>query len=294
MSPGYESFFGLVERPFSLTPDPNYFFKSRSHGRAIELLNVGLRRREQFLLVTGDLGVGKTTLCRTLVEQLRRKTPVSFVRNPLLTPGGLYRLLIEDFGALPFDAAKRARFESATPFQLRDQLLQFLGNVSRRAYAAVVVIDEAHTMPALLVEQVLGLAALEQNGQKLMQLVLVGQAGPGDQSTLGIGALDQLVSTSVRLQPMAREECAGYVAHRLVIAGAGATASFTPRAVDVLYRLSNGVPRLVNLLCERALQEAAVQATHSVESAMIDAAASDLELLRPRPKRFRWFFKRVS
>jgi general secretion pathway protein A len=293
MSPGYESFFGLVERPFSLTPDPKYFFKSRSHGRAIESLNVGLRRRERFLLVTGDLGVGKTVLCRTLVEQLRRKTAVSFVRNPLLTPGGLFRLLIEDFGALPTDPARRARLANATPFLLRDQLLQFLSG-PRRGHSVIVVIDEAHTMPAMLVEQVLTLAGLERHGEKVVQLVLVGQSGPGDQSTLGIPALDRLVSTSVPLEPMARDECAEYVAHRLVIAGAGATASFTHRAVDALHRLSNGVPRLVNLLCERALQEAAVQATHHVEASMIDAAASDLELLRPRPKRFRWFFKRVS
>ena len=162
MSPGYESFFGLVERPFSLTPDPKYFFTGRSHGRALEALDLGLRRRERVLLVTGDLGVGKTILCRTVVEQVRPRTAVSFVRNPLLTPGGLFRLLIEDLGALPTDPARRTRLGNATPFLLRDHLLHFL-NGPRRGHSVVVVIDEAHTMPAILVEQVLSLASLEHD-----------------------------------------------------------------------------------------------------------------------------------
>src|SRR5262245_1027490 len=101
MTPGYESCFGLVERPFSLTPDTRYFFRNSAHGRMLEALTFGLRRREPFLLVTGDLGVGKTMLGRVLADQLRRKGPVSVVSNPLVTPEQLFRLLIEDFSGLP-------------------------------------------------------------------------------------------------------------------------------------------------------------------------------------------------
>jgi general secretion pathway protein A len=295
MTPGYESFFGLAERPFSLTPDPRYFFKSRTHGRAIETLTFGLRRRERHLLVTGDLGLGKTILCRTLVEQLRRRVPVSLVANPLLTAGALFRLLLDDFGGSCTDEAERGSACEATAYKLHDTLLQCLAaSFKSSGEGAVVVIDEAHTLPVLLVEHLLSLAALEHNREKLVHLVLVGQQAPGEPGALGLRGLDERVSTKARLLPLGRDECAAYVTHRLAIAGSSAETSFSPRALDILYGLSGGVPRLVNLLCERALQEAAIQEAHKIEPAMINAASSALELLRTRPRRFRWFTRRVS
>jgi general secretion pathway protein A len=295
MTPGYESFFGLVERPFSLTPDPRYFFKSRTHGRAIETLIFGLRRRERYLLVTGDLGLGKTILCRTLVDQLRRRVPVSLVANPLLTAGGLFRLLLDDFAGSCTDEAQRAAVGDATPYKLHDVLVQCLADSFKSSgEGAVVVIDEAHTLPMILVEHLQSLSALEHNREKLLQLVLVGQQAPGEPGALGLRGLDERVSTKARLLPLGRDECAAYVMHRLVVAGSGAETTFSPRAIDMLYGLSGGVPRLINLLCERALQEAAIQESHKVEPAMINAASSSLELLRTRPRRFRWFTRRVS
>jgi len=289
----YESFFGLVERPFSLTPDPKYFFKSRSHGRAIETVTFALRRRERFLLITGDLGVGKTVLCRTLVEQLRRRLLVSFVSNPLLTPGGLIRLLLEDFGAATTDDVDQGHANAATPYQLHDALVEFLSSIPNNREGAVIVIDEAHTMPSVVVEHLLSLVALENNGNSLVQLVVVGQPTTIEPTLIGVRAVDERVSTKARLMPLSRDECAAYVAHRLMIAG-GSAVSFTPRAIDTLFGLSGGVPRLVNLLCERALQEGAAADSHKIEPSMIDAASSALELLRARPRRFRWFTKRVS
>jgi general secretion pathway protein A len=289
--PTYESFFGLVERPFSLTPDPKYFFKSRAHGRAIETLTFGLRRRERFLLVTGDLGVGKTVLCRTLVEQFRRRGLVSLISNPLMTPDQFLRLLLEDFGAV---APDDARLDGAATYELHELLLNFLGELQTTHEGSVIVIDEAHTLPAAVVDHLLQLARVEHHRERVVQFVLVGQPTAGEHGALGIGVLDEHVSTKARLLPLGRDECADYVLHRLTIAGGAAAASFTPRAIDTLYGLSGGVPRLVNLLCERALQEAAAANAHRIESPAVEAAASALQLLRSRPRRFRWFSRRVS
>ena len=270
MSGGYETFFGLSERPFSLTPDPRYFFKSRSHGRAVETLTFGLRGRERFLSVTGDLGVGKTMLCRTFMDQLRRNAPVSYVCNPLLTPDAFCRLLREDLGMNDFD-------ELAT-----------------RQAGAVIIIDEVHTMPLPVVDLLLSLSAGRGGEPAALQFVLVGQSTPGAPVRIGMRELDELASTKIRLLPLEREECAGYVEHRLMVAGGSEGVKFSSRAIDYVFALSGGVPRLVNLLCERALQEAAASGTQTIESATIDLAAATLQLLRARSRRFRWFTKRVS
>ena len=270
MDGGYETFFGLGERPFSLTPDPRYFFKSRSHGRAIETLTFSLRSRERFLAVTGDLGVGKTMLCRTFIDQLRRHAPVSHVCNPLLTPDAFCRLLRQDLGV---DA---------------------LQDLATHQGGAVVVIDEVHLMPMPLVDQLLSLTAGCLDHIAPVRFVFIGQSAPGDPGRIGIQELDELVTTRIRLLPLERDECAAYIEHRLVVAGGSQGVRFSSRAIDYVVALSGGVPRLVNLLCERALQEAAATGAQTIESATIDLAAATFQLLRSRSRRFRWFTKRVS
>ncbi len=270
MSRGYETFFGLGERPFSLTPDPRYFFKSRSHGRAVETLTFSLRSRERFLVVTGDLGVGKTMLCRTFIEQLRRQVPVSYVCNPLLTPDAFSRLLREDLGVDAFE------------------------DLATRQTGAVIIIDEVQMMPLPVVDQLLSLTAVQGGETPAVQFVFVGQSAPGDPVRTGIQELDELATTKIRLLPLERGECAGYIEHRLMMAGGSDGVKFSTRAIDYVFALSGGVPRLVNLLCERALQEAAATGAQTIESATIDLAAATLQLLRARSRRFRWFTKRVS
>jgi type II secretory pathway predicted ATPase ExeA len=269
MGGGYEAFFGLRERPFSLTHDPRYFFQSRSHGRAVETLTLSLRSRERFLAVTGDLGVGKTMLCRTFAAQLRGHARVSVVGNPLLAPDAFSRRIKEDLGVETFD-------EIATPQR-----------------NAVIIIDEVHTMPGPVVDQLLALTSAEGD-TRTVQAVLVGQSAPADPVRTGINDFDELVTTKIRLLPLAREECARYIEHRLMVAGGLDGVTFSARAIDYVFALSGGVPRLVNLLCERALQEAAATGAHTIEPATIDLAAATLQLLRGRSRRFRWFSKRVS
>ncbi len=150
-----------------------------------------------------------------------------------------------------------------------------------------MIVDEAHSLPASTVEQIVALASLESNREKVLQILLAGQTSAGGAPTLA-RPLDERLSTRARLLPLERDECERYVAHRLTIA-AGVGVSFSPRAIEVIYGLSGGVPRLVNLICERALQEGAAMGARRIEPGMIESAASALELLRLRPRRFRWF-----
>ncbi len=282
-----EALFGFVERPFSLTPDPKYYFRSRSHGRAFDNLSAGISRRESLLLVTGDLGVGKTTLCRTLVALLERKSRAALVGNSLLSPEDLLRLLLQDLGAIAKEDVLHGRLVGATRIELQGLLDDFLMTLRSSEDGAVLIIDEAHSLPAATVAQIVQLAAPESNREKVLQILLAGQPPVTGGATLP-RALEERLSTRVRLLPLERDECERYVHHRLTIAG-GTGVTFSARALDVIYGLSGGVPRLVNLLCERALQEGAVLGARRIEPGMIDSAASALQLLRLRPKRFRWY-----
>jgi len=283
----YEAFFGFVERPFSLTPDPKYYFRSRSHSRAFDALSAGIGRRESLLLVTGDLGVGKTTLCRTLMALLERRTRSALVGNSLLSPEDLLRLLLQDLGAVARDQTRHGRLVGATRAELLQLLDEFLVRLSSNKDGAVLIIDEAHSLPSATVDQVVQLAALESNREKVLQILLAGQPSVTGGPTLP-RALDERLSTRAKLLPLERDECERYIHHRLIIAG-GAGVTFSAPAIDVIYGLSGGVARLVNLLAERALQEGAVLGALRIEPAMIESAASALQLLRLRPRRFRWF-----
>jgi type II secretory pathway predicted ATPase ExeA len=290
MRHGYEAFFGLAERPFSLTPDPTYIFESRGHRRAVSTLTCAVRRGERFILLTGELGVGKTTLCRKLVPEFRAVGPVGVIANPLLTPSGLFRLLLEDFGAASGAAVRDD--VNASPNTIRDRLVSFLN--APRSTSAVVIIDEAHTMPVSVVEQLLLLGALEQQRQQPLQLVLIGQPVIGERASVGLRALAEHASTKARLLPIGRDECEPYLAHRLGVAGGDGHVAFTATAVDMIFSLSKGVPRLINLVAERALQEAASQKCRKIGPDSVDAAVASLELLRGAQRRFRWFSRRVS
>ena len=284
---GYEAFFGFSERPFSLTSDPKYYFRSNSHGRVFEALSAGIARRESLLLVTGELGVGKTTLCRTLMDLLGRKTRAVLVGNAIVSPDDLLRLVLQDLGAVSKDEMRLGRLTGAACPELEALLTDFLLRLRSSNDGAVLIVDEAHTLPPSTVEQILTLAALESNREKLLQILLAGQPSAGG-ALMVARSIDDQLATRARLLPLERDECERYVSHRLTIAG-GSGALFRTPAIERIYALSGGVPRLVNVLCERALQEAASQGSDRVEPQMIESAASALELLRLKPKRFRWF-----
>lgn len=282
----YHRAYGLVEHPFSLTPDEKYHFWSATHRRAFDVATAALERGERFVMITGDLGTGKTTFARLLLRHAARRGPASLVVNPLVRPEELLRLLIQDFGAMSPDEVRRARLAPTSRPEIEARLHEFLLGLMAAAHALVVV-DEAQVLPTSVIDLAVGLAALERGDGGLVHFVLVGQSSGALQS-LTERRLHDRIAARARLTPLERAECAAYIAHRLVIAG-GAPDLFSASATELVYDLSGGLPRLVNLLCERALQEGVRAEARRIEPAQIEAAAAALEILRARPRRFRWF-----
>jgi len=282
-----EVFFRFSVRPFSLTPDPRFYFRSRSHGRVFDAVSAAIGRRETLMLVVGDLGVGKTTLCRTLIESQARKSRSALVGNALLSPEDLLRLMLQDLGAVSKDDARQGRLVPLSREQLVREFDNFLLDLERAKDGAVLIVDEAHSLPPATMEQIIEIAHLDSNRSKVLQFLLAGQPVAGGGVSLP-RLVDDRLAVRARLLPLERDECERYVHHRLTIAG-GAAVTFQPQAIEVIYALSGGVPRLVNLLCERGLQEAASAHANRIDASMIQSAASALDLLRIKPKRFRWY-----
>lgn len=283
----YASFFKFSRSPFSLTPDPFFYFRSRSHGRVFDTLSSALSGRDRLMLVVGDLGAGKTTLCRTLIELQEGRSRAALVGNGLLSPEDLLRLMLQDLGAVPGTDPRQARLAGAGLNDLMRLFDEFLHSLQESNDGALVIIDEAHSLPPATWEQVIEMASLESNRNTVLQFLLAGQPAVGGYAMLPRGSKDRL-TVRARLLPLERDECERYVHHRLTLAG-GAAVTFNQQSIEVIYALAGGLPRLVNLLCERALQEAALAQTNRIEPSMISAAASALDLLRIRPKRFRWY-----
>src|SRR5215471_15794544 len=203
----YESYYGFIEKPFSLTPDPKYLYRSQSHGDAFDLLQYAIRRREGFVVVTGDIGTGKTTLCRALLEQIDRATFTALVLNPFLSEEDLLRLVLQDFGVVSREEMKRGRLGSISKQELIDTLNEFLLSLLPLGAGALLIIDEAQNLPRQVLEQIRILSNLETNKEKLLQIVLVGQPTLKDLlRSADLRQLDQRVSIRYELKPLSREE----------------------------------------------------------------------------------------
>src|ERR671915_367245 len=208
----YEEYYGFVEKPFSLTPDPKYLYKSESHANAFDLLQYAIRRREGFVVVTGDIGTGKTTLCRAILEQLDRKTFTALVLNPFISEEDLLRLILQDFGVVSRDEMKRGRLAGVTKQELIDTLNEFLLSLLPLRAGALLIIDEAQNLPHQTLEQIRILSNLETDKEKLLQIVLVGQ--PNLKELLrspALRQLDQRISIRFELNPLTLDETAAYI-----------------------------------------------------------------------------------
>jgi general secretion pathway protein A len=293
--PMHEEYYGFVEKPFSLTPDPKYLYKSESHANAFDLLQYAIRRREGFVVVTGDIGTGKTTLCRAILEQLDRKTFTALVLNPFLSEEDLLRIILQDFGVVSREEIKRGRLAGVSKQELIDTLNEFLLSLLPLRAGALLIIDEAQNLPRQVLEQIRILSNLETDKEKLLQIVLVGQLNLKDLlRSPELRQLDQRVSIRYELKPLTREETSAYIAHRLTIAGGGAVVSFAPRALDLVHKYSSGIPRLINLLCDRALLGGYSARTNRIMPEMVTAAAAGLDLEMPRRSVFRWARRRAA
>ena len=290
----YEEYYGFTEKPFSLTPDPKYLFKSESHGNAFDLLQYAIRRREGFIVVTGDIGTGKTTLCRAILEQLDRRTFTALVLNPFLSEEDLLRLVLQDFGVVSREELKRGVLANVSKQQLIDTLNDFLLSLLPLNASAVLIIDGAQNLPMGVLEQIRILSNLETDKEKLLQIVLVGQLNfKALLRAPEMRQLTQRVSIRYELKPLNREEVAAYAAHRLTIAGGARSVVFTPRSLNLVQRHSGGIPRLINLLCDRALLGGYSARTNRIGPNLVAKAAEGLDLALPRRGLRGWLRRRL-
>jgi general secretion pathway protein A len=291
----YERYYGLSEKPFSLTPDPKYLYRSQSHGNAFDLLQYAIDRREGFVVVTGDIGTGKTTLCRALLEQIDRSTFTALVLNPFLTEEDLMKRILQDFGVISREDLKTGRLVNATKQELIETLYEFLLSLIPLNAGAVLIIDEAQNLPLPVLEQIRILSNLETDKEKLLQIILVGQFDLLTRlRSPEMRQLDQRVSIRYQLEPLDAESVTAYVSHRLAIAGGhGAAVSFASTALKEVHRRSGGIPRLINLICDRALLAAFSIRSNRITAEMVAHAAENLDIPAPPLPALGWFGRKA-
>jgi general secretion pathway protein A len=269
----YETFFGLHEKPFSLSSDPRFLYRSRSHALAFDDLLTGIRRREGLMVLTGDIGTGKTTLCRAALESLDRKTFVAFVRDPFASREDLLKMLLIDFGVMSIGDLTTGPLRGASRTELSYLLSAFLKTLGTLEAFVVVIIDEAQNMSLPLIEEIRILSDT-YSSTSLLQIVFVGQLELLAKLKLPeMRQVEQRVCVHARLDPLGDEAVPGYVQHRLHVAGGRPErVRFTSDALDILARGSRGVPRLINRICDRALYLAWLKRSGVVDAHIVQAA----------------------
>lgn len=282
--PLYEAFYGFSEQPFAISTDPKFMFFSAPHRRAYEELSMGLRRDESLLLLTGETGVGKTTLCRAVIASLGNRTFSSVLHQPYMTGPEMLRLILRDFDLVSKEELRRGVLANADVPQLLDVIESFLRSLVTLESRAIVVIDEAQSLSPTLLDEVRMLTAFEQDGKRLVQIVLCGQ--PMLLTTLKtepMYALNERITRRVALTPLSRDEVDAYIRHRISVAGGAEKVAFQLEAIRLVAELSRGLPRRVNVLCDRTLQEGRVDSARVVTVDHVKRAARSLSGQAPAP-----------
>src|SRR5262245_35379494 len=275
----YERFYQLRERPFALSPDPEYLYPSRVHREALDYLRYGLESHAGFVVITGEIGSGKTTLLQALLRGLDSQTTVGRIVNTLLEPRELIETIMIDFG---LEAQGRSK-----PLMLRD-LAQYLVDQRLAGRMVLLVIDEAQNLSLGALEELRMLSNLETEKSKLMQIVLVGQ--PNLREKLAAPELEQLrqrITVSYHLLPLDAGETANYINHRLRRAALGPALEFPREVTDVIHARSRGVPRIINVICDAALVFGYAEERRQIDATLMADVLSELELtgvLLPEPE----------
>ena len=241
----YKKFFGFRERPFQLVPNPAYLFLSKSHEEAMAHLIYAISQGDGFVEITGEVGTGKTTLCRAFLDQLGKETEVAYVFNPKLDSIQLLKAINDEFGI---------RAESSNAKDLIDELNSFLLRRKAEGKTVIVLIDEAQNLSKEVLEQLRLLSNLETNTSKLLQILLVGQPELGEMlDSHDLRQLAQRITLSCHLTPLTKKETGKYIEHRLHVASQKPEVLFSRSAFKTIYKYSGGIPRLINIACDRAL-----------------------------------------
>ena len=267
----YKKFFGLKENPFNVNPDPRFLFSTAHTEETLATLTYGIQRRRGFILLTGEVGTGKTTLINKLLGWLRRqRVATSFVFNPGLDPNQFFDYMLADFGL---------NIESRQKGQILMKLNKWLLERYLVGGTAVLIVDEAQNLSAEVLEEIRLLTNLETSTEKLLQIVLSGQPELEEKlSRPELRQLRQRITLRCKTQPLSLEETQQYVATRLRIAGADGQPIFTPEAVEAVHFYSQGIPRVINLLCEHGLIGAFAEQKNPVPEERIQEVASEFKL----------------
>ena len=266
----YEKFYGFAEKPFNLTPDPDYFYLSSVHKRALDHLVYGLESGMGFIQVTGDIGSGKTTLIKCLLRQLSREVKVAYVIHSKGTFVQILRMILEDLEVV---GADQKLPKEALLSRFRDYLVE----QARRHNSVVVIIDEAQNLQSEVLEELRMLSNFETEKAKLLQIVLVGQ--PELRDLLRRPELEQLrqrITVRFHLYPLNEEETRSYVRHRLNVAGSNGSVRFTAAACRLVHRYSGGLPRLINVACDATLLAGFVDERRVFNEAFVGEALREL------------------
>jgi len=288
-TPQYEDFYGFVQSPFTLAPDPRFLYLSPSHHAALQLLLQAINRKEGIVVLTGDIGTGKTTVCRSVLERLDMTCFTSLLLNPFLSVEELLREILLDFGVVSREAVRSGRIAAATKHDLVSTLHEFLVSLIPIGGSGVLIIDEAQHLSPQVLEELRVLSNLETNHSKLLQIVLVGQLNLLDVlASPAVKPLDQRISMRATLDPLTRPDVESYIGHRLSVAHGSSSITFDPAALEAIYVSSQGVPRVINLLCDRALMIGAGFGLRAIPADVVSEAAAALGLRTTRAKARAW------
>ena len=278
----YLSFFGLTEKPFAITPDPRYLYLSERHAEALAHLLYGINEAGGFVQLTGEVGTGKTTIVRSLLAQTPKNAEIAQILNPKMTAPEFLLTICEELGIGVPDSALGSLKD------LVDILSEYLLRAHAAGHRVVLVVDEAQNLSPEVLEQVRLLTNLETNTQKLLQIILIGQ--PELRELLARNELRQLaqrITGRYHLNPLSHDETAAYVLHRLRVAGA-TTDIFAPPALHAVFSLSQGVPRVINVICDRSLLGAYSLDRHRVTASLVRSAAAEVFGRRFTPDWLPW------
>jgi general secretion pathway protein A len=267
----YKTFFGLKEYPFNANPDPRYLFLTREIQEALAGLAYGIKNRKGFILLSGEVGTGKTTLLNRLLDWLNMEgVATAYIFNSRLDVAQLFDLMMADFG-IPCERREKS--------YVLTRLNQWLLQRYRDRKTSVLIIDEAQNLSLEVLEEIRLLTNFETANEKLLQIVLSGQPELDEKlRDPRLRQLRQRITMRCRTQPLSMQELSGYIGERLRIGGANGTPIFSPEAIEAIYKYSRGIPRVANLLCEHSLIGAFVDQVRPVPARLVEDAAREFEL----------------
>lgn len=265
----YREFFGLKEKPFNVTSDPNFLFFSRVHKEAFSHILYGIKEKKGFLEITGEVGAGKTTLCRAILNHFDTNTKSAFIFNSNLPDLQLLQCILEDFGIIVAQKNKASMLR-----QLNNFLLEELTKGSN----VILVIDEAQNLKLSTLEEIRMLSNLETDTEKLFQIMLVGQPELKDKiNSPRLRQLKQRIAVRFHISALGKDEVEQYIYHRLTVAGSKGDIRFTSDAMEFIFKFSGGIPRTINMLCDKSLLAAYVLETREIALPIVSKSAQELE-----------------